>query len=120
MGMFDYLKSDYDIGILTGRECQTKDMDAEGGTMSFYWLDPVGNLWSTDYTGTAKIDISHKFKLIPTGTRGKVYPAYVTGKYQVYDTLTQPDGVQDLFICQLTFSLGRLQYYEYINKFIQN
>ena len=125
MGMFDNLRSDYDIGILTKRSCQTKDMDPLGGTMSFFWLDPAGKLWTSDYSGTMKIRLSSdrpylgNITYIPTGVHGRFYPAYVTGQVVIYDVLTQPDGLQDLVECKLSFQLGQLEYYEYINNFIR-
>ena len=45
MGMFDEVKCSAPIGELTNVLTQTKDISDdywEGGTMSFYWIDPSG------------------------------------------------------------------------------
>ena len=123
MGMFDCVKCSSDIGALTNEDCQTKDMDTWGGTMSFYWVDPAGALWTTDYQGTAAIEYVdngdspwEKVSITPTGQRGRLTRAYTTRYIHIYRTKTHPDGVTDLDTCRLHFVEGILQDFKYINK----
>jgi hypothetical protein len=126
MGMFDYLKSSYDLGEqFTNVELQSKDIeDGIGGTMTTYYLDPSGYLWYPDYRGTSTFEEIKKddsrysenlsflnFEWIPTGQRGKyrvypitkyisVYPSQWKGKWENWPTL------------RLHFKYGKLQDYE--------
>ena len=125
MGMFDDIKCSYDIGPLTDVNCQTKDMDAWGGTMSFYWVDPAGVLWTPDYQGTSAVKYLDNGKppwesiiVTPTGIRGKVTRAYHTNYIQIYRYKTHPDGVVDYDRCRLHFIDGILQDFSYINNSI--
>ena len=126
MGMFDYFKSSYDIGALTNVECQTKDMDPYGGSMSFYWLDPAGLLWSADYSGTHSIELLadenlspwEKIKWHKTGNRGRFFRVYTTNYIKVYDTKIHPDGFVDLIECKIHLRSGVLQEFTYINNSI--
>ena len=126
MGMFDYFKSSYDIGALTDIECQTKDMDFYGGTMSFYWLDPAGLLWSSDYSGTHSVKFNEgknlppwkSLQYIPTGVRGRVYRVYTTNYVRVYSSKTHPDGLVDITECRIHLRDGILQDFTYINNHI--
>jgi hypothetical protein len=113
MGMFDYFKSSYNLGKqFTNVVCQTKDMeDGIGGTMTDYWLDPVGVLWRPDYKGVNVFEVipeddpryNDKMKFlnyewVPTGHHGKfvqyditkyveVYPADWNGKWEDWPRL---------------------------------
>lgn len=113
MGMFDYLRSSYDLGDqFTNVVCQTKDIeDCIGGTMTDYWLDPSGRLWKPDYIGTHDFKIIEKddsrynenlkflnYEWVPTGKRGKltlheitkyveIYPENWKGKWEDWPTL---------------------------------
>lgn len=124
--MFDDIKCSYDIGILTDVDCQTKDMDPYGGTMSFYWVDPAGVLWTTDYQGTSAIEFVEgenlkpweRIKHIPTGVHGKVSSVYLTDYVEIYSYNTHPDGVVDHYRCRLHFIEGVLQDFSYINNSI--
>jgi hypothetical protein len=99
MGMFDYLKSSYDLGPdFTNRELYTKDIEEGiGGTMSQYWVSPSGCLYYVDYSHTADFvelkegddgyDNKHlwaNFRWIPNGNRGKVTPWLITKYIEVY------------------------------------
>ena len=126
MGMFDYLRSSYNLGPqFTDVELQTKDIE-EGysGTMTNFWIDPAGYLWCPDYTGTSTFEEIPKdderysdkhlflnFEWISTGQRGKykvhpitkyisVYPSGWTGEWNEWPTL------------RLHFIQGKLQDYE--------
>ena len=129
MGMFDSIKCSANIGALTDITCQTKDIDPiEGGSMSFYWVDPNGMLWSTDYTGCTSMSyksipgepIWRNITYLPTGTHGRVYRVYINYSVKIYDVLTQPDGYQDTTECLLHFNAGELQNFSYINNSIEN
>ena len=124
MGMFDTIKSSMDIGELTDVACQTKDMDSHGGSMSFFWIDPAGNLWRPDYQGTHSIEyidddsvsIWNRIKHVKTGVNGKLQRFYITDYITIYDAKTYPDGLTELVYCKLHFILGKLQSFEYINN----
>ena len=50
MGMFDTVRSSYDLGPgFWMRDLQTKDLEC---LMCEYWIDPLGQLFEIDYTGT--------------------------------------------------------------------
>jgi hypothetical protein len=126
MGLFDYLRSSYDLGTqFTDVELQTKDIEeGYGGTMTHYYLDKSGLLWYPDYTGTSTFEEIPKdderysdkhlflnFEWIPTGQKGKykvhpitkyisVYPSGWTGEWTAWPTL------------RLHFIQGKLQDYE--------
>ena len=95
MGMFDYFRSSYDLGEqFTNVVCQTKDIEEGlGGTMTDYWLDPAGKLWSPHYRDTHTFEEIPEdderynerfgflnFEWIPTGKHG-VYKPYDITKY---------------------------------------
>ena len=99
MGMFDYLRSSYDLGTqFTETVLQTKDIEKGlGGTMSHYWLCPAGYLYMIDYSHTADFvelqegddGYSEKFKFlnftwIANGVRGAVRPVRLTEYIKVY------------------------------------
>lgn len=125
MGMFDYFKCSKDIGELTNVECQTKDIDYDSGTFSFYWVDPAGMLWYPDYQGTTAfkflegddIPIWKRMKYVPTGSNGRMLRVYLTNYTTIYNAETGPDGIVDLTYCKLHFVDGILQDYKYINTF---
>lgn len=92
MALFDYFRSSYDLGEdFTETECQTVDIyPEEGGSLSFYWLDPSGQLWQTSYAGTHDFfpttpedGFRSRLKCCPNGKRGRVQPAYVTAYFNV-------------------------------------
>jgi hypothetical protein len=126
MGMFDYLRSSYDLGPqFTDVELQTKDIE-EGysGTMTNFWIDPAGYLWCPDYRGTNTFETIKEddprysdkhlflnFEWISTGQKGKykvhpitkyisVYPSEWKGEWKEWPTL------------RLHFIQGKLQNYE--------
>ena len=126
MGLFDYLRSSYDLGPqFTETELNTKDIEeGYGGTMTHYYLDKSGLLWYPDYTGTSTFEEIPKdderysdkhlflnFEWISTGQRGKykvhpitkyisVYRSGWTGEWNAWPTL------------RLHFIQGKLQDYE--------
>ena len=78
--MFDYVRCDYPITPDFIGECQTKDIEGDiGGTMSTYYIDPVGHLWYVDYWGTTDYKLNKDaagifdmWERVPTGKHGKV------------------------------------------------
>jgi hypothetical protein len=99
MGMFDYVRSSYDLGEwFTEEICQTKDIDDFcGGSMSNYWIDPNGKLFVSTYTETHDLqtlepgdpDYNEKLSLlnlkwVPTGKHGKVEPVDITKYVEIY------------------------------------
>ena len=126
MGMFDYLRSSYDLGEqFTNVECQTKDIeDGIGGTLTNYWLDPNGVLWFPNYTGTNTFEIISEddprydsdrkflnFEWIPTGVHGKYQHCSITKYVEIYPAAW--DGKwKDWPRLRLHFKKGVLQDYE--------
>ena len=87
MGMFDTIINYYDIGPgFYRKKLQTKDIDPS--SMSVYWLDPIGPLWSLNYDGTHDFceDENNilKFKWIRNGNHGKCSPFLYNGTITVY------------------------------------
>jgi len=125
MGMFDYLRSSYDLGnTFTDVVCQTKDIeDGIGGTMTDYWLDPVGRLWCPSYIGTHTFEeISEdderysdkalflNFEWIPTGVHGKFKLHEITKYIEIYPEWWKGDW-HDWPRLKLHFKYGILQDY---------
>lgn len=131
MGMFDYLRSSYDLGEqFTNVELHTKDIeDGIGGTMSHYWLDPHGYLYHIDYSHTAdfvelkegdegydSIHLWCNFKWIPNGNHGKISPCMITKYVEVYPP-TWDGQWEDWPRCKIHFKYGRLVDYEdFVNR----
>lgn len=128
MGMFDEFRSSYDLGEqFTNVRCQTKQIDDYfGGTMSFYWLSPGGQLYLIDnrhiadfveiQEGEDGYDEKRKFlnfKWIPNGTHGKVTPHNITKYVEVYPEQWNGDW-KDWPRLKLHFKEGVLQDYENI------
>lgn len=91
MGMFDTVRSSYDLGPgWLNKDLQTKDLDC---MMAEYWIDPVGRLFELDYTGTSDfVDVPEEkrtapwntFKIVPNGNHGKVKPVYLFKVIELY------------------------------------
>jgi hypothetical protein len=88
MGMFDTVRSSYDLGPGFQKDLQTKDLDC---CMNEYWIDPSGRLFEIDFSGThdfLEIVEDHrgwpKFQTIPNGNHGKVKPVYLFKVIEVY------------------------------------
>ena len=122
MGMFDFVKCSSDIGELTNESCQTKSIEKEeGGTMSFYWVDPVGALWYADYSGTSSLEqvedeslpIWRRYRIKPNGNKGRLYRISLTGDVKIYSSSVYPDGMIEWTVCILTFVEGKLHSYSY-------
>jgi hypothetical protein len=130
MGMFDWVKSSYDLGEqFTNVECQTKDIE-EGysGTMSHFWIDPAGYLWCGDYQGTNTFEIIEEndprynskhlflnYEWIPTGQHGK-YRVYPLTKYiEIYPSDWKGKW-EDWPRCRIHFRYGIVQDYEIISR----
>jgi hypothetical protein len=129
--MFDYLRSSYDLGPqFTNVECQTKDIeDGIGGTMTAYWLDPAGQLWCPNYTGTNIFEVIEEddprydpdrkflnFEWVPTGKHGKYQPCTITKYIEIYPANWEGEW-EDWPSCMLHFRHGKLQDFEVISKY---
>lgn len=92
MGMFDTVRCDYPIAPEFYKvECQTKDIDKiYGGFMDYYYIDPSGRVWVTDYGGVSKYEVNPgggllgMFKRVPTGKHGKLKPVDITTYISIY------------------------------------
>ena len=131
MGMFDYLRSSYDLGeSFTNIICHTKDIeDGIGGTMTQYWLAPNGQLYWIDYSETADfVELKEgdegyqegtlsmlNFQWIPNGTHGRVRPMYLTKYITVYPESWDGEW-EDWPECRIHFKGGVLQDYECSSK----
>ena len=126
MGLFDYLRSSYNLGEqFTNVELHTKDIE-EGysGTMTHFWIDPNGLLWCPDYCGTntfevipeddPRYDRKHLFlnyEWIPTGAHGRLKPHEITKYIVVYPSEWKGEW-EDWPRLKLHFKSGILQDYE--------
>ena len=80
MGMFDTIRSSYDLGPgFWNKELQTKDLTC---TLSVYWISPNGELFEIDYSGT--VDWGPDLKTVPNGNHGRVRPVVMTREIEVY------------------------------------
>lgn len=97
MGMYDTIRSSYDLGPGYQKELQTKDLQC---LMLHYWIDPSGRLFEIDYDGThdfVKIEEGDpeyserhsflNFKWIPNNNKGKIRPIYHYGVVEVYPSM---------------------------------
>ena len=80
MGMYDTVRSSYDLGPGFRKDLQTKDLEC---CMHEYWISPAGQLFEIDYSGTQDFEEIPEeerkspwnlFKSVPNGTHGKVRP----------------------------------------------
>lgn len=95
MGMFDTVRTSYDLGPgYLNKELQTKDL---GRGMKDYWISPAGQLYEIDYGGTHTFEtiaeddprydekkLFLNYEWIPTGKRGKIKPVYIFKVVEVY------------------------------------
>lgn len=87
MGMFDEIRNDYkSLGIEFQGNLHTKDLD---NLMDRYYLDPSGQLYLIDYSGTQNYSDNKdsKFPLVqctPNGNRGRVMACTLTDCVVVY------------------------------------
>ena len=123
MGMFDYLKSSYDLGpTFTNVELHTKNIEEDyGGTMSHFYIDPSGYLWVGNYAGTSNFEIIEEgdpeyndeflwcnHRWVPTGEKG-TYRVHTLTKYvEVYPS-TWSGKWEDWPRLRLHFKSGKLQ-----------
>jgi hypothetical protein len=93
MGMFDTIRSSYDLGPGFQKDLQTKDLSC---TMAEYWISPSGQLYEIDYSGTSDfVDVPEEertapwntFESVPNGNHGKIRPCYITDTLRVYPSL---------------------------------
>ena len=115
--MFDCIKCSAPIGELTNVSAQTKSIADdfwEGGTMSFYWIDPSGQMWSISYAGTYDLSpLNGRFMPQKNNNRGRVYRFNITDTIEIYHYQTQCDGYVDGTVCELRLNEGRLINYKY-------
>jgi hypothetical protein len=126
MGMYDTIRSSYDLGEqFTNVELQTKDIEeCYGGTMTDYWIDPEGYLWYGDYSGTSAMEIYEEghpkynadkswlnFEWIPTGQHGKYRVHPITKYVEIYAAKWDGEWA-DWPRCRIHFKYGRVVEYE--------
>ena len=128
MGLFDYVRSSFDLGPqFTDVELQTKDMEKGlGGTMSHYWICPAGYLYMIDYSHTADfVELQEgdegynsdkkflNFTWKRNGVRGAVRPVMLSEYVRVYPG-TWEGRYEDWPTLQLHLHYGKLMGYENI------
>ena len=128
--MFDYIRSSYDLGEqFTNVELQTKDIEEGiGGTMTYYWLDPSGQLWYPSYRDTHTYEEIPEdderyndkskflnFEWVPTGKRGRYRVHAITKYIEVYPALWEGDWNKWPRL-RLHFRYGKLQDYEDVTR----
>jgi len=93
MGMFDTIRSSYDLGPGFHKDLQTKDLVC---SMAEYWISPSGQLYEIDYSGTHDfVDVPEEertapwntFESVPNGNHGRVVPCYITDTIRVYPSV---------------------------------
>lgn len=130
MGLYDDIRSSYDLGEqFTDVEMQTKDLAC---AMTRYWISPDGCLYELTYRETHDFKIIEEnderydpkrlflnYEWIPTGKHGKVEPCNVTDYVEVYPSIW--NGPLDKWPrLRLHFKYGKLVDYEDITKKINN
>ena len=82
-GIYDTIYSTFDLGPgFWNRELRTMDLE---GFMSYHWIDPRGNLWTVDHTGTYDFeDFGEKFKIVKNINHGSVSPFPITKQLELY------------------------------------
>ena len=111
MGLFDTIRSSFDLGPGYKKNLQTKDLEC---LMFEYWIDPAGKLYEVDYSHTQ--DFTPDFLgYVPNGCHGKVRPIYHTGVVEVY-----PEKWDCYYApfpsCHLTFVDGIITAVNHVNK----
>ena len=90
MGMFDTVRSSYDLGPGFSKDLQTKDLEC---CMCEYWISPAGELFEVDYSGTHDfVDVPKEerttpwnlFKTVPNGRHGVVRPVSIFKVIEIY------------------------------------
>lgn len=95
MGMFDTVRSSYDLGPkYMNKTLQTKDLDC---FMNEYWISPSGQLFEIDLSQTADfVELKEgddgydpkrlflNFVWIPNGNHGKIKPVYIFKVVELY------------------------------------
>jgi hypothetical protein len=125
MGLFDYVRSSYQLPEPFMGINHTKDIeDFYSGTMTEFWIDPEGYLWCGDYRGTSTFEEISKgdprydderkflnFEWVPTGEHGKFHVHPITKYVEIYPE--KFDGKwEDWPRLRLHFKSGRLQEWE--------
>ena len=90
MGMFDTIRSSYDLGPGFNKELQTKDLSC---LCECFWIDPEGKLFRIDYTGTQDWEKTPEeerkgpldlYRSVSNGQRGRVHPYIIDRTIEVY------------------------------------
>lgn len=123
MGLFDQIRSSYDLGPdFTNVELQTKGLAC---AMARYWISPDGCLYELTYRETHTFEIIEEdderydpkllflnYEWISTGKRGKVEPCYITDYIEVYPALWEGDW-NEWPRCIIHFKNGKIQDFEH-------
>ena len=122
MGLYDDIRSSYDLGEqFTNVPMQTKGLAC---AMCSYWIAPDGCLYEITHREThtfedikeddERYDSKHLFlnyEWIPTGKHGKVEPCYITDYVEIYPA--QWNGSYDDWPrCRIHFKYGRVMDFE--------
>ena len=111
MGMFDTIRSSYNLGKGMEGELQTKDLVC---LMQEYWISPSGQLYEIDFSGTQDfvLDPENDTALmsgvcwVPNGNHGRVRATRHYGVVEVYPSKWCNDDC--CYTCQITFCDGKI------------
>lgn len=112
MGMFDTIRSSYNLGKGMEGELQTKSLDC---LMAEYWISPAGQLYEIDYSGTQDFCVNEQddtpfwkgITWIPNGNHGKVRASSYYGVIEAYPANWKGQW-EDWPTCQMTFCAGKI------------
>jgi|TARA_B100000085_G_scaffold227642_1_gene213500 hypothetical protein len=82
LGIYDIIYSQYDLGPgMWNRELRTQDLQ---GYMDNFWIDPSGQFWSIDYSGTYDFEDQGCIKIVRSMNNGRVTPYFLTKQIELY------------------------------------
>jgi len=112
MGMFDTIRSSYNLGKGMEGELQTKSMHC---LMQDYWISPTGQLYEIDYSGTQDFVMDPEkdtaflkgITWVPNGNHGRVRASRHYGVVECYPSKWSRED-DCFYTCQITFCDGMI------------
>jgi len=118
MGMFDTVKSSFDLGEeFTNTQLQTKGLMC---AMNDYWISPSGELFLIDESPAVDVVFDDScpwtnLRWEPNGNHGKITPKYITDYIEVYPAQWEGSW-QDWPTCGIYFKNGKIVDWGRINN----
>jgi len=111
MGMYDTIRSSFNLGKGLEGELQTKSLDC---LMAEYWISPAGELYEIDYSGTQDFHMNPEedtalwkaVQWIPNGNHGRVRATRHWGLVEAY--ASQIKDTNEWPTCFITFCDGKI------------